>query len=143
MIDLTLTYNRQHGDFDIIVEDEAVVEAEDVINAALLSVLSNRRKANQTGFGAGGYFLDPEFGSRLWERLGTPNEATFVALVEQDVRESLQWMIDEGELTEVRITAIPSADNRNFLGLRVLLTIAPGRTELLEISYATITQYFT
>jgi len=101
-------------------------KAEDITNNIFLN-LNVRR---------GSFFLNPDFGSRLYLlQQGVLTDRT-LKLAEEYTREALQWLLDTGRATAVEVAAERHETDLHRLNLHVQVTQADGR----EISFDTVVE---
>jgi phage gp46-like protein len=102
--DMRLTQNRE-GLIDVDFEDETEKEDESLYNAIVISILGEKRDEEVGGvLNRGGWHGEEvhDYGYTLWaayyQARKTPGG---IALIKVRARGALQWMIDEGIVSEI------------------------------------------
>ena len=99
----------QRGD---LMLDGDLMTASDLLTRAEQALLVNGRAANQQQGGdtnLRGWFGDDTLGSLIWTLVGRPVTADLLKTAEGYARQSLSFLVDEGEIDQVEATATHSA----------------------------------
>jgi len=132
-MDLALVWNDAEMAFDLgEVEDGDLAKAPDLETAVPLSIHVHRRAddadllrdpTDRRGWWADGLDGDPNerWGSRVWQMLQRSATAAAVKEAEAMIRESLQWLIDDGVAGKITVEAeiIPRDGSAVDLGIFV------------------------
>lgn len=114
-------------DFQITTEnglgEMTFTKADSVLNNIYLSLEVEK----------GSFFQNPEFGSRLNILKREKLTDRTISLAKEYVKESLQWLLDIGRVTQIETEAERNTNDRNRLDIMVRVTQADGR----EISFDT------
>lgn len=103
---------------DGITADMTFEKADSILNNIYLSLMIPR----------GGFFQNPDFGSRLHLLLRAKNTANTETLAKAYCEEALQWLINTGKAGKIEVfTERDMAENINRLKLLVRVTQTDGQ----------------
>lgn len=138
--DLKIRWDNELLEGDLIFENNDLASEDNLITAALISLFSDRRAEDddvlpdpETGDRRGWWgdltipaFPGDQIGSRLWllERSKTTQEVLTQA--EEFVRESLQWMIDDGIAVKLDVEVERQQVNNETLAFKVSIRKTDG-----------------
>ena len=141
--DIALEYNVEKGHFDIEFTDDGfdLKGAVNLRNAVGIMIFSERRTnsdddvPNQAGYP--GDALDDidesNLGSKLWQRLRGKSLAKHLPEVEQDIKEALQELIDQGIAKTISVVASYAGTAKHRLNFQVEIVRQSG--ENLKFNY--------
>lgn len=147
--DIKISWDTGLMEGDFLFEDNDLVSDDGLQTAAIISLFTDRRARDDDTLpdivlgdrrGWWGDLVSPEveddkIGSRLWllEREKTLPEALIRA--EQYAKEALQWMIDDGVVASISVTAERAATPGNDqLSLKVDIRKVDGTVEAMEFA---------
>lgn len=145
MIDVSLSFNAERFDFDLTLVSDGTnrdLEGDDGLLTAVIISLFTDRRANaddplpdeRVGVPSdlrgwwGDHILEADardsMGSRLWLLSREKEMAVVVARAQQYAEESLQWLIRDGHVAELRVVA--SHAGPSYLAIDVQALPMPG-----------------
>lgn len=145
MIDIALAFNPDRFDFDLVLEGDGdnrdVLGDDGLLTAVIISLFSDRRANDddplpdeRVGVPSdlrgwwGDCILEEDrrdpLGSRLWLLSREKEMAVVVARAQQYAEESLQWLIRDGHVGELRVVA--SHAGPAYLAIDVQALPVPG-----------------
>lgn len=74
----------------------------------------------------GSWWFNPDFGLRRRPRM--KNTPALAALLAQDCKDALQWLLDNGRATAVVVTPLAVPNRPTWLNIQCAVTAATGRT---------------
>lgn len=145
MIDVSLAFNADLFQFDLVLAGEGTgrdLQGDDGLLTAVIVSLFTDRRANDDDplpderIGAlpdlrgwwGDYILEEDsldlMGSRLWLLAREKDMDVVVARAQQYAEEAVQWLIRDGHVQQLRVTASRVA--KGYLGISVAALEPPG-----------------
>ncbi|TWJ11167.1 phage GP46 family protein [Geobacter argillaceus] len=109
-MDFQLTYDKRTGTID-----QTFAKGADILNNIIISLAIKK----------GTWWNDPAFG--LTDRPRLKNTPATARLIKQDIEQALQWIIDAGRATAIRVETWRDANDRHRLNVLVTATQADGR----------------
>lgn len=133
-MDLALTFNPQIGTLDISVTGADLLAEDTLATAVMLSLLADRTAQPhevEAGGDRRGWWADAyaettgdAFGSRLWLLARAKQLPETVERARAYIREALQWLVDDGMVESLEVTAfVPRA---GWLFVDAQLTLVGG-----------------
>jgi phage gp46-like protein len=81
-----------------------------------------------------GWAGDPDIGSKIWLRLRSKRSVSLLALVQDDARSALQWLIDDGVASSIDLSTEWQAPSR--LAVQVVIRRFGARSITVKYSWA-------
>jgi phage gp46-like protein len=117
MADVALVWTPASGDADLVVEDDDLEADAGLHTALLLSLFTDRRAEDDDelpseGGDRRGWWADELsevdgdlFGSRLWLLDRSARRVDVIPLAEDAAREAVAWLVDDGVVERIDVTA--------------------------------------
>lgn len=122
--------------YSVIAPGTGLAVGDDLASAVLISLFTDAtadvddvlpdKSGDRRGWWAG------PIGSKLWLRFRARADETTRALVEDDVRTALQWLVEDGVAVAVEVTA--RWERPGFLSVSVIIRRGNGTTRALSFS---------
>lgn len=129
MTDIALNWDDAAFAGDLVMQGGDLMTDQGMRTAILISLFTDARADDgdplpQAGAERRGWWGDGDIGSKLWllKRAKITNETLLTA--QQYCEEALQWLVDDGAVQSLSITAEAQADNR--LAIAVILQRPDG-----------------
>ena len=141
--DVALEYNEEKHHFDVELTDEGfdLKGAVNLRNAVGIMIFSERRTNADDDFpNQGGYPGDvlndidePNLGSKIWQLLRSKSLARHLPETEEDIKEALQELIDQGIAVSINVVAAYLGEVKQLLTFEVEIVRLTG--ENLRFNY--------